>query len=84
VAPTGFGQLLPPLILEFFGSANSTIGLALAVHLVIAGHSSLLRRLRKLVCVPGNPSSSEIHFLRRRMDARVIRSKTALRAFARA
>jgi hypothetical protein len=28
VAPAGFGQVLPPLILEFFGSANSTIGLA--------------------------------------------------------
>jgi hypothetical protein len=37
VAPAGFGQVLPPLILEFFGSANSTICLALAVHPVIAG-----------------------------------------------
>src|ERR1700736_348114 len=25
VAPAGFGQVLPPVILEFFGSANSTI-----------------------------------------------------------
>src|SRR4029077_6950180 len=24
-APTGFGQVLPPVILEFFGSANSAI-----------------------------------------------------------
>jgi len=25
VAPCGFGQALPPVILEFFGSANSTM-----------------------------------------------------------
>jgi hypothetical protein len=39
VAPTGFGQTLPPEILEFFGSANSTIDLAFLVQPVIAGHS---------------------------------------------
>jgi hypothetical protein len=37
VAVAGFGQVLPPLILEFFGSANSTICLASAVHSSLPG-----------------------------------------------
>jgi hypothetical protein len=37
---------------------------------VIAGQSAL-RRLRKLVCDPGNPSSLKKFILRREMDTRV-------------
>jgi hypothetical protein len=37
---------------------------------VIAGQSAL-RRLRKLVCAPGNPSSLKKFILRREMDTRV-------------
>jgi hypothetical protein len=37
VAPAGFGQVLPPLIFEFLGSANSTIVLPLPLPLVMAG-----------------------------------------------
>src|SRR5215207_9845529 len=39
VAPAGFGQALPPVIFEFFGSANSAI-------LLTFRHSGMVRRTR--------------------------------------
>jgi hypothetical protein len=55
VAPGGFGQALPPTILEFLGSANSTIYSASAVLLVIAGLDPAIHPLLKMdaraVCV---------------------------------
>jgi hypothetical protein len=48
VAPEGFGQALPPVILEFFGSANSTICLASTVLPVIAGLDPAIHPLLKM------------------------------------
>ena len=36
-APGGFGQVFPPVILEFFGSANSTICLAFILRSSLPG-----------------------------------------------
>jgi hypothetical protein len=47
VAPTGFGQVLPPVILEFFGSANSTIAIASTFQFVIAGLDPAIHHFSK-------------------------------------
>src|SRR3954467_11976860 len=62
VAPAGFGQVLPPVIFEFFGSANSAICPASTVFPVIAGldpATHLLRRKRDARVKPAHDKPAQ-------------------------